>query len=234
MKQVCIKCNQELPLDMFSKDKQKKTGYRKDCRSCNAKIQKKLRDLNIEERRKVSKTYRAKNKDKINSRKKLYRKLNPEAHKIISRRTYRKNLEKIKIRSKMMYQKNKKEIHLKMKIKYHTDIQYRLALNLRRRMHKLIKRSDRNGSAVRDLGCSLNQFKLYIESKFSEGMSWDNYGKWHLDHIYPISRVDLTNRDEFLKIAHYTNYQPLWAEDNLKKSNKLPEEFAKLNIIEES
>jgi hypothetical protein len=61
-------------------------------------------------------------------------------------------------------------------------------------------------------------------------MSWDNYGKWHLDHIIPLSSFDLTNREQFLKAAHYTNYQPLWAHENFMKRAKLP----LLTIVENS
>ena len=53
-------------------------------------------------------------------------------------------------------------------------------------------------------------------------MSWDNYGEWHIDHIMPLSTFDLTNPDQLKEACKYTNLQPLWAEDNLHKSSKLP------------
>lgn len=82
------------------------------------------------------------------------------------------------------------------------------------------------GSAVRDLGCTLPEFVLYISQKFQPGMDWNNYGSWHLDHIKPLSLFNLLNRDEFLVACHYTNYQPLWARDNIRKSNKVKLEAA--------
>ena len=69
------------------------------------------------------------------------------------------------------------------------------------------------------LGISYNEFKLYIESKFTEGMKWENHGQWHLDHIIPVSSAK--TEEEIIKLNHYTNFQPLWAEDNLKKGNKI-------------
>ena len=87
-------------------------------------------------------------------------------------------------------------------------------------MYLAIKNNLKSGSAVRDLGCSIEEFRTYIAAKFTEGMSWENYGKWHLDHIKALSNFNLTDRKQFLQAAHYTNYQLLWAKDNIRKSNK--------------
>jgi hypothetical protein len=69
------------------------------------------------------------------------------------------------------------------------------------------------------LGCSYEDFKLHIEAQFVSGMSWENRSEWHLDHIIPVSSA--INEDDLIRLNHYTNFQPLWAVDNLKKSNKL-------------
>ena len=60
---------------------------------------------------------------------------------------------------------------------------------------------------------------MHLEGLFMEGMSWENQGEWHLDHIIPVSIA--TSEEEIIKLNHYTNFQPLWAEDNIIKSNKL-------------
>jgi hypothetical protein len=80
----------------------------------------------------------------------------------------------------------------------------------------------KNSSAVGDLGCSIQEFKLYLESKFQTGMTWDNYGRkgWHIDHIIPISRFDLLNAEQAKIACHYTNLQPMWWNENLKKGNR--------------
>lgn len=101
------------------------------------------------------------------------------------------------------------------------DIQYRLAKNLRTRIGNIIQGRVKSGSAVRDLGCSIEELKQYLEARFDVEMSWDNYGsEWHIDHIRPLANYDLTDREIFLQLVHYTNLQPLWAEDNIRKSNK--------------
>lgn len=97
------------------------------------------------------------------------------------------------------------------------DINWRLKENMRSRIYSATKRDYKSGSAVDDLGCSIEEFKLYIENQFEEGMSWDNYGEWHLDHVMPLDRFDLSNEMEFKEASNYLNYQPLWAEDNLSK-----------------
>src|SRR3990167_1478032 len=94
------------------------------------------------------------------------------------------------------------------------DIQFKLSVNLRSRLYEALKKGYKSGSAVRDLGCSVKDLKSHLESKFESGMSWYNYGKWHIDHIIPLSSVDLTERKQLLKVCNYTNLQPLWAEDN--------------------
>lgn len=109
------------------------------------------------------------------------------------------------------------------------DINYKLADLLRTRIRSAIKNNQKAGSAVSDLGCSIQEAKQYLESKFyhhpitGERMTWDNRGLygWHIDHIIPLISFDLSDREQFLKACHYTNLQPLWSEDNLSKGGKL-------------
>lgn len=99
------------------------------------------------------------------------------------------------------------------------NIQAKLAKNLRGRFESAFKQNHKNGSAVKDLGCSIEFFKEYIENLFQPGMTWENYGKhgWHIDHIISLSAVDLTDYEEVKRVCHYTNLRPLWALENLKK-----------------
>jgi len=99
----------------------------------------------------------------------------------------------------------------------------RLRLNLRNRLNAAVKNKQKSGSAVRDLGCTVEEFVKYIECKFQNGMTWENWGRkgWHLDHIKPISYFDLTDRQQFLEACHYTNIQPMWYKDNLSKGSKV-------------
>jgi hypothetical protein len=76
------------------------------------------------------------------------------------------------------------------------------------------------------LGCKFNFFKIHIESQFEEGMNWFNHGKWHIDHKVPLDIGETV--DEIIKLNHYTNLQPLWADENLTKSSKILEEYNEL------
>jgi hypothetical protein len=149
---------------------------------------------------------------------------------------YQENKEKLKKKKNEYYQKHKKEIlknkkfynqsHKKERNNYYnnkqkTDINFKLACNLRNRLRKALKNNQKVGSAVKDLGCSIPELKIYLELKFQKGMNWDNWGEWHIDHIKCLSSFDLTNRDEFLKANHYTNLQPMWAKENIRKKDKI-------------
>jgi hypothetical protein len=92
-----------------------------------------------------------------------------------------------------------------------------LTCRLRSLIGESIKRGGfkKSSKTAEILGCSFEEFKIHIENQFTEGMTWDNQGNWHFDHIYPVSKA----RDEAHLIAlnHYTNFQPLWAKDNISK-----------------
>lgn len=99
------------------------------------------------------------------------------------------------------------------------DIQYKLTESLRNRLRMALKGNQKGVSAISDLGCSMSDFKLYLESKFQPGMSWENHGYrgWHIDHIKPLALFDLADPVQFKQACHYTNLQPLWAQDNFTK-----------------
>jgi hypothetical protein len=98
---------------------------------------------------------------------------------------------------------------------------YKLQCNLRSLISKSISRQGykKKSKSQKIIGCSFTELKSYIENKFTEGMTWENYGKWHIDHIYPSSLAK--SEEEMIRLNHYTNFQPLWAEDNIRKGNKI-------------
>ena len=115
----------------------------------------------------------------------------------------------------------RKSARERFRIKYGQDIQFTIKHKLRSRLGAAIKGEYKSGSAVEDLGITIDEFMKYMESLFLEGMSWGNYGEWHIDHIVPLSSFDLTDKKQLKKACHYTNLQPLWEKDNLSKGNRL-------------
>ena len=96
----------------------------------------------------------------------------------------------------------------------------RIKMSMRTRVSSYCKKIqvEKNFKTMDALGCTSQEFKQHLESKFKEGMSWDNYPKWHVDHIKPISLAK--TEQEAIELSHDTNLQPLWAADNIRKSNK--------------
>lgn len=139
----------------------------------------------------------------------------------------RRGKAKERIRLSIWKKNNRDKVNLQMKKaykrRYRNDIQYRLSIILRQRIRSAIKKKIKNGSAVKQLGCSVMELKEYLEKQFQLGMSWDNwsYNGWHIDHKIPLSSFDLSNKEDYLKAVHYTNLQPLWKIDNFKKGAKI-------------
>lgn len=116
------------------------------------------------------------------------------------------------------FMKNNPEYYSKYQYeKYHNDEHYKLARLLRTRVRKAIQGNHKTKPTLELLGCSLENLKEHLEKQFNDGMSWNNFGEWHIDHIKPCASFDLTDPKQQKECFHYTNLQPLWAEDNLKK-----------------
>jgi hypothetical protein len=119
---------------------------------------------------------------------------------------------------------NKHKLTAYYRDKFKNDLQFRLKKTLRARLYAAVKHKLKSGSAVKDLGCSIEDFILYLESKFhpnpltQELMTWNNYGQWQLDHVIELNNFDLSKREDIIKAVHYTNIQPLWTEEHVIKT----------------
>lgn len=163
-----------------------------------------------EKRRAYNANYVKKNKEKLSAQWKEYR----ESHKEESKKWKTNN--KTHIREyERKYRKKRRSF----------DLDFRIRTSLRARLYQAIRKKQKKGSAVHDLGCSIDYLIAYIESKFKEGMSWENWGrchgKWNIDHIKPLNSFDLSQPEQLKKACHYTNLQPLWFEENRQKSDKV-------------
>lgn len=199
---TCTKCKIEKDFIEFSKDKSRKDGYQKKCKICSKKYKitsigyhKNYNIINSNKKKVYNKQYYVKNKEVIKELNNKYRLENKEK----TNEYYRD------------YNKNRKLV----------EPIYKLICNTRNLIRMSMKGNGytKKSKTYEILGCTFEEFKQHLESKFTEGMTWENQGKWHMDHIYPVSLA--TDENHLIQLNHYTNFQPLWAEDNLKKGNKL-------------
>ena len=220
---ICTKCKIEKPDSEFYKNSSHKGGLNSWCKTCTIESQLEYKKHNI---------------DKINETKRKYRLENQKQIQESDRKFYQNNKEKRKENSRKYGISHKEKINENNHNRYINDINYKLCRILRNRISKAIKYNYKAGSSVKDLGCTIEELKAHLKSLFQPGMTWDNWtiDGWHIDHIIPLASFDLTDREQFLKANHYTNLQPLWAEDNLSKGDKIlmADRIDDGSVIEES
>jgi hypothetical protein len=218
---LCKSCNIEKTLENFiyRKDTER---YESKCIDCTKEYLKKYYINNKKNILNNSNLYYKNNTEKVLSNVKTYRDSNIGKVKKWRADYYINNSEKIKEKSKNWRKENKEKRNYQEKNKRENDIIYKLIHNLRCRTNTYFKKKniDRKSKTFEIIGCSPVFLKEHLEKKFTEGMSWDKMGKYiHIDHIIPLSSAKI--EEDLIKLCHYTNLQPLWAEDNLKKNNKI-------------
>lgn len=187
-------------------------------------------------------------KKKILYDKKRYKQMS-ELYKIRANREYELNKEEIKQNRRNEYKKNRETIIKRVKkyrnnnlekvakrkklyyykvtkVRLRNEPNLRIKFTLRKRVWEAIKRghTTKGSQTLELLGCSIEQIRQHLENQFINGMSWNNYGKWHIDHIKPIMMFDLTKLEEQKLAFNYRNLQPLWAIENLKKGHRFSQE----------
>lgn len=239
MQRFCSKCKKYKALSEFGKDKFRKGGLKCWCKECRKEeylenreeILKKHKEYytrpeNKLKKAKQDKEYRDKpeNKIKISKQRKEHYLENREE--ILKQFEEYRNRPENKARQKK-YQKeyrckNKEKTNKRSDNRRKTDVGFRLSGNLRTRVRQALRRNSKSLSTMFLIGCSIDYLMYHLQSQFTKGMSWDNYGLggWEIDHIKPCAKFDLTKNSEQLICFNYTNIQPLWAEDNRKKGNK--------------
>lgn len=170
----------------------------------------------------ASKRYREKNREKCLQITRDWKKANPERDKA----TKHANKEQDALYHKEWVSENREHLNAHLRGRYAKDLQFRLKATLRSRLSAALrahKFAEKKGSHIEFLECSMAGLIRHLEKLFQPGMSWENYGLkgWHVDHIIPLCQFDLTCEEELRKACHYTNLQPLWAQDNSKKSGKI-------------
>jgi len=222
----CTKCKVPKDCSEFNKDRSKGNGLKSACRECTKGMYKKW--SSSEEGQSYKKEYDKKrfseHRESELLRSKNWRDKNLEHHRSQVSAWKEKNPDKVKAteRRRLEDPVRRSARNAWYRKKRREDMNFRIAGSLRSRLraatHAQLKgKSPKQGSAIESLGCSMKEFLLHLSSQFQQGMSWENYDEWHIDHIQPLSGFDLSDPVQVKKVCHYSNLQPLWAEDNLKK-----------------
>jgi len=187
----------------------KKADYRKKHRAELAAKQLKYRNENLEECRARDRDYASKNKTASKIRLKLWRKAKKDDPEYIEKRR----------KERIRYRKRKTFLILE---RCKVDPAYHLLKKMRARVGIAIRTAKARKSArtMELVGCTVSELVSHIESKFAAGMSWANRSEWHLDHIKPCAKFDLTDPKQQLECFNFRNIQPLWKLDNLRKGSK--------------
>lgn len=215
MEKVCTKCGEFKDTSMFYKQRRGRYGVRSICNSCENKMQKEWRNPLSEERllelKKYQKEWVQNNRDKTQNNFNKWRK---------------NNIEIANERNRIFSRKHKQENATRINDKRAKDPIFKLGMNIRclirnsfNRVNNTTSRKAKRTEEI--LGCSVESFMSYIQSKFTDGMTFENHGRygWHIDHIKPLATSK--NEEDIYKLNHYSNLQPLWAIDNLKKGSKI-------------
>lgn len=196
----------------------------------------------LEEIKAYRKRYYQENKERIKEKEKIYRNALSEERKAEKKRRAAETTKAWTARNKEYAVRWKKEWYElrggreKMKAwaasrkeiknarereRLRRDPAYRVLAAARSRIRYALKNNKKIASTESLLGGSADTARRHLESLFKDGMSWENYGEWHIDHIIPFAAIDVTDPEEFRKVCHYTNLQPLWKLENLRKGRKV-------------
>lgn len=204
----CSSCKEVKPTtpEYFRLYKKSKDGFRYQCVQCRSDY------------------YRINEKEIREKSKKYYKENTVQALEVC--RIYRIGKEKeVKDYNQNYYEHNSARIKEGVKNysreRARNDINFRLLRRYRTRVYTALKGVCRSKRTRELVGCSIDYLRRYLEQRFTEGMTWDNYGEWHVDHIRPCATFNFSNENEQIECFNFINLQPLWAKDNLEKSAKL-------------
>lgn len=205
---TCTKCGIEKSLDDFHKKKSAKDGKQSICKACNIAATRKYSIENKGKAAAYQKEWRKANKDKTAAHQKKWREANKDEF-----AAYQKE----------WCEANKEHINEYKRNRLKTDPMYRLKMSARGRVGKALRKGGytKKSKTQEMLGIDWERFQKHIERTFTEGMTWENYGEWHVDHIMPLASAN--TEEELIKLFHYTNTQALWAEENLSKGDRILE-----------
>ncbi len=255
---LCKECDSEKGKKYREENKEKRKESCKKWLKNNPEYEKKYREKNkekiklqckrwqkdnLEKVKEKTKEYYKKNKEKIKAKNKKWSERNPgkvkksrnkwyENNSEYNKEYYINNSEEIKENTKKYQQKNRWKIRGYKNERYKNDIIFRLNHNISGAIKQSLKGNKRGRKWETLVRYTLKDLKKHLEKQFRDGMTWENSDKWHIDHILPISKWNITSAEceDFKRCWALSNLQPLWEHDNLEKHNKILPEFAQIEL----
>ena len=181
------------------------------------------REQMLAKKREYMRGYYARKKEQIAAYQKTYYQENAEKIKAREQERKKQNKEQVDAYNKKYRAEHRKEHNEYIK-RRREDPTYKMVCSVRNLLNNAFNKRmkvGKNQRAEEILGCSIEFFIEHLQSQFKEGMTLENHGEWHIDHIIPLSSAK--TEEEVLRLNHYTNLQPLWAKENITKRNKVPE-----------
>jgi len=221
----CSKCEEVKPLVEFGKSKWG-DGHIRQCKKCKKAYLQQWVKNNREHRIEIGRQYYQDNKKKKKRQAHQWRQNNKERTRKTDRQYYQDNKEQYKKKVRIYTQNHKAERNERERNRKQNDPAFALRGNISSRvsMELTSNKGSKNGRSVLDaLPYTIPQLKEHLEKQFEPWMNWNNYGEWHLDHIYPHSKLpyDSMEHPNFLKAWALENLQPLEATENIRKGNKV-------------
>lgn len=215
----CNVCKKAHPKELFLENPEIRM-----CETCRKEVAKKAREKHKERDRAYKKRYRKENRETLNQKTTEWRRKNNSRLKENYKLWREENKERLNENRRNVYARNKEKYQLiakRFRLSKKEDPLYKLMYRIRKRVRTVFAKNSvsKTRKSMDMLGCTWEELKIHIEKQFTEGMSWERLKEIHIDHIVPLSSAK--NEEELIRLAHYTNLQPLWAKDNLSKSNKL-------------
>lgn len=198
-------------------------GRRNDCKECKKARSTKWAEENPEKIKARSHKWKKENPEKVRENNRKWREENSEKYKAYLRKWREENRERDNALKRKWAIENKEKINKSLRDKYQNNPQHRLKSLLRGRIRDVVNKEHISRETFELLGLNAKEFKEYFEDQFEEGMTWDNQGDWHIEHIIPCSAFDQENPQHRAVCWHYLNLRPMWGDENISKGSSLPD-----------
>lgn len=203
----CSVCREVKTSDKFGNSTKSTDGLRSSCKECRRE---KEYLANLERIKTKREKYYIQNREHHLKRTKEYKENNKEWYRQYGKEYYQENMARIKETSRKNLYRRVQE-----------DNGFKILQRCRKRLWDAVKGNVKSARTIELIGCSTDELADHLEKQFTDGMTWENYGEWHVDHIRPCASFDFTQPEQQRECFNYNNLQPLWAEENRAKSDKI-------------